>query len=104
MSNLHDKKLEAMLKARRMEPPSSDLAHRIILKSQRIPQRATVSPWQWLQELFSEFHLAKPAYVLAAILILGFIIGFSSPIGTNATNEADTAQTETFLYANEGVL
>ncbi len=104
MTNRHDEKLEAMLKARYVEPPSSDLAQRIILRSQGIPQQATVSPWQWLQELFAEFHLPKPAYIVAATLILGFIIGFSSPIGTNTTSDTDTAQTETFLYANEGVL
>ncbi len=104
MNDRHDEKLEAMLKARPIEPASSDLAQRIILKSQSIPQRTAVSPWQWLQELFSEFHLAKPAYILAGTLLLGFVIGFSAPLGTSPANDADTAQVENFLYANEGVL
>ena len=43
MSNMHDDKLEAMLKARQIEPASPDLAKWIILKAQAIPQRTTVS-------------------------------------------------------------
>ncbi|TMA83420.1 MAG: hypothetical protein E6J74_36345 [Deltaproteobacteria bacterium] len=34
MSNMHDEKLEAMLKARHIEPARPDLAQRIILKAQ----------------------------------------------------------------------
>jgi|ERR1043166_7608753 len=104
MSKTHDEKLEEMLKARRIEPAGPDLAQRIILKAQAIPQRTTISLWQWLQELFSEYHLAKPAYVLAGTLLLGFIIGLSAPLGTSSTSDADSAQVQTFLYADEGVL
>ena len=58
---------------------------------------------QFLQQLFAEFHLAKPAYVLAVTLLLGFIIGFSEPPGTTA-NDADGAQVQSFLYADESIL
>ena len=104
MSDMKDEKLDAMLKARRFEPASPNLAERIILKAQTIPQNQTISPWQWLRQLFAESHLAKPAYVLAGTLILGFVIGFSAPLGTTGANDTDTAQTQGFLYADEGML
>jgi hypothetical protein len=43
MSNMHDDKLEGMLKARHIEPANPDLAKRIILKAQEIPQKKIVS-------------------------------------------------------------
>ena len=103
MSKMQDEKLEVMLKARHIEAASPDLAQRIILKAQGIPQKGAISLWQFLQQLFAEFHLAKPAYVLAATLFLGFIIGFSEPLGTTA-NDADGAQVQSFLYADESIL
>ena len=103
MSHMQDDKLEAMLKARHIEAASADLSQRIILKSQAIPQK-TLSLWQWLQQLFAEFHLAKPAYVLVGTLILGLVIGFSEPLSTSTTNDADSAQVQSFLYADEGML
>jgi hypothetical protein len=54
--------------------------------------------------LFAEFHLAKPAYVLAGTLILGLVVGFSEPLSTSTTNGADSAQVQSFLYADEGML
>jgi len=103
MSDIKDEKLEAMLRTRRFESASPDLVERIILKAQSIPQNQTVSLWQWLRQLFAESHLAKPAYVIAGILILGFVIGFSAPAVTT-TDDTDTAQTQGFLYADEGLL
>ena len=93
MSKMQDQKLEVMLKARHIEGASPDLAQRIILKAQGIPQKGAISLWQFLQQLFAEFHLAKPAYVLAATLLLGFIIGFvpilrNTRLGRNALNAA----------------
>ena len=66
-------------RSRRVEPASPDLAQRIILKAQSLPQNQTLSLWQWLRQLFAEFHLPKPAYVLASALVLGMIVGFSTP-------------------------
>ena len=104
MSDIDNEKLDAMLKTRRFEPASKNLAERIILKAQSMPQNRPVSLWQWLRQLFADFHLAKPAYILAGTLILGFVIGFSAPLGTTTMNDTDTAQTQGFLYADEGML
>ncbi len=63
MSDRQDEKLDAMLRARRVEPASPDLAQRIILKAQSLPQNQTIPLWQWMRQLFAEFHLPRPAYV-----------------------------------------
>ena len=42
MSDKQDEKLDAMLRARRFEPASRDLAQRIILKAQSLPQNQTL--------------------------------------------------------------
>ncbi|HEY3302776.1 MAG TPA: hypothetical protein VGL70_04470 [Candidatus Binatia bacterium] len=94
-------KLDAMLRSRRMEPAGPDLAQRIILKAQDIPQNQTLPPAQWVKRLFAEFHLPKPAYVLAGTLILGLVLGFNAPVDTTP-DDADSAQN--FLYADEDVL
>src|SRR5437867_3927645 len=65
MSDIHDERLEAMLRSRRIESASPDLAQRIILQARQRPQNKTVSPWQWLRELCVEFPLPKPAYAVA---------------------------------------
>jgi hypothetical protein len=104
MSTNQDQKLETMLQSRRMESASPDLAQRIILKAEALPQIQTNTLGQWIKRLFAEFHLPKPAYVLAATLVLGFIVGLNNPL--NDTSDADTisVSAEGFLYADEALL
>ena len=97
-----DEKLDALLKSRRMEAPRPDLAQQIILKARTIPQRRSVSLWETIQQVFADFHLAKPAYVLVGTLILGLLIGLSDPSGLSTPS--DNGQVQTFLYADEGIL
>jgi hypothetical protein len=103
MSDRLDDKLDAMLRSRRLEPASFDLAQRIILKARSLPQNQTIPFWQWMTQLFAEFHLPRPAYVLACTLILGFVVGFNTPLNTN-TADLDTDQVQGFLYADEAIL
>jgi hypothetical protein len=105
MSTNQDEKLEAMLQARRIESASADLAQRIILKAEALPQIQTTTLGQWIQRLFAEFHLPKPAYVLAATLVLGFVVGLNNPL-LNDTSDPDTisVNAEGFLYADEAIL
>jgi hypothetical protein len=100
MSDRHDEKLEEMLRSRRFEPASPDLAERIVLKAQSIPQSQPIPLAQWVKQLFAEFHLPKPAYVLACALILGFVIGLFTPLDTTP-DDPDTAHVQSFLYAEE---
>jgi hypothetical protein len=87
MSDKQDTKLDAMLHTRRLEAVSPDLAQRIILKAQSLPQNRTVSPWQWIRQLFAELHLPKPAYVVASALVLGIVVGASTPDATVSRDE-----------------
>ena len=100
MSDKQDEKLDAMLRARRVEPGSRDLAQRIILKAQSLPQNQTLPFAQWLRQLFAEFHLPKPAYVVASALVLGIVVGLNTPDRT-ASKDDDSASVQSFLYADE---
>jgi hypothetical protein len=102
MSDRQEDRLDALLRARRIEPSSPDLAERIILKAQGLPQNQTVLLWRWIRQLFAEFHLPRPAYVLASTLILGVIVGFNIPVDTSSDN-SESLYVQS-LYADEDVL
>jgi hypothetical protein len=101
MSDIHDEKLDEMLSSRRVEPAGSDLAERIILKAQTTHQ--TISVTAWVRRLFSEFHLPRPAYVLACALAFGFVAGLYNPLDT-VTDDAEPVHLQSFLYADEDQL
>lgn len=102
MSDKQDEKLERLLRSRRMESASPDLAQRIILQARQIPQAEPMTVARWLSGLFKEFHLPKPAYVLAGALLVGTVVGVNTPLGTPTHNDAATIQS--FLYADEAIL
>ena len=104
MSDNRDEKLEALLRSRRLEPASPDLARRIILKAQQTPQVKSPPLWQSIRDLFGEFHLPKPAYVLASALVFGIVIGFNVPQDTNPGAEDAGASIQSFLTADEALL
>ena len=103
MSNKQDERLEKMLRSRRVESASPDLAQRIILKARQTPQLERFILRQWLTRVFAEFHLPNPAYVLAGTLVMGFVLGLNVPSATTA-DDADTGQVQSFLYSDEGLL
>jgi hypothetical protein len=104
MSDNRDEKLDDLLRSRRVEPAGADLAQRIILKAQQTPQNRTMPLWQWVRELFSEFHLPKPGYVLASALVLGMMIGFSVPQDTTVGGDDSGSSVQNFLSADEALL
>ncbi|MGH7853924.1 MAG: hypothetical protein ACREP3_10815 [Candidatus Binatia bacterium] len=104
MSDNRDDKLETLLRARRIEPSSPDLAQRIILKARQTPQIKTTPFWQSVRELFGEFHLPKPAYVLGSALVLGVVIGLSAPQDTNLAADDSSVSIQGFLSADESLL
>jgi hypothetical protein len=102
MATNQDEKIDEMLKARRTQAVSPDLARRIILRAQNTPQIQAFSLGRWLKETFAELHLPKPAYVLAGTLIMGFVLGLNIPSGA-PTDNPDTVQVS-FLDSDEGIL
>jgi hypothetical protein len=104
MSEMSNEKLEQMLRARRVAPPSADLAERIILKAQALPQVQGLALGQSIRRLFAEFHLPKPAYVLAGTLILGFALGFSDPFTQAPIDRGGSSSAQAFLYVEEDTL
>lgn len=104
MSDNRDEKLENLLRSRRIAPMSPDLAQRIILKAQQTPQLKSPPFWQSVRDLFGEFHLPKPAYVLATALALGVVIGLSTPQDTYLAGDDGGTSIQSFLSADETLL
>ncbi|HVO92390.1 MAG TPA: hypothetical protein VMT22_06085 [Terriglobales bacterium] len=104
MSDPRDEHLESMLRSRHQEAASADLAGRIILQAQTLPQIQNLSLWQSLRQMFAEFHLPKPAYVLASALALGLVLGFSTAPDTTPTQDRGVAITQTMIAGDEGLL
>ncbi len=104
MSDIRDEKLESMLRQRRAEPASPDLAERIILRAQSLPQAQNISLWSAVRLLFAEFHLPKPGYVLASALILGMVLGFSTAPDNGQNGDTGTATAQSYIAGDEGLL
>lgn len=104
MSDKRDEKLESLLRSRRVAPSSPNLAQRIILKAQRTPQLQSPPFWQAVAELFGEFHLPKPAYVLTGALLLGLVIGLGGAQETSLPADDGSASIQGFLSADEALL
>jgi hypothetical protein len=99
-----EQKLEAMLQSRQFEPAGPDLAERIVRKAQQISQTQAISLTQWVKRLFAEFHLPRPAYVIASTLIFGFVVGFTVPQHKTIADDADSIPVQSFLYVDEDML
>jgi len=106
MNDKRDEKLDLLLRSRKVEAASADLAQRIILKAQQTPQTKTVSLWQWIRDLCVEFHLPKPAYILASALVIGLVIGFSTPPDTTsvANDSISSVSAQSVFSADEALL
>ncbi len=106
MDDNRDEKLDLLLRSRRVESATPDLAQRIILQARQRPQNKTFSLWQWLRELCVEFHLPKPAYVLATALIFGLVIGFSTPPDTTpvANDSVSSVSAQNVFSTDEALL
>jgi hypothetical protein len=104
MTDDRDQKLDNLLGARRVEPPSPELAQRIILKVRSLPQASNIPLWQWMRQLFAEFHLPNPGYVLASALVLGVALGFSAPLDRSAPQDVDPPHVQNVFSTDEALL
>jgi hypothetical protein len=104
MSKNQEEKLETLLRSRQVDPASHDLASRIILKAQSLPQLQNISLWQSVRQLFAEFHLPKPGYVLATALVLGMVVGFSTAPENGQNGDTGAATAQSYIAGDEGLL
>jgi hypothetical protein len=104
MSDNRDDKLDLMLRSRRVKPASPDLAQRIILKARGVPRVWNISLWQSVGQLFAEFHLPKPGYVLASALIIGMLVGFSTAPDNSSIKEVNSSTAQLYLSGDEDLL
>ena len=104
MSENPDERLEAMLRSRRVEPARHDLAARIVLKAQNLPQVQDISLWQAVRQWCAEFHLPKPGYVLASALVLGMVLGFNIAPDNASDSDEGSASIQNYLTADEVLL
>ena len=101
-----EERFERVLKTRRYVEPSSNLAERIVSASQPKKKKVWPSLVGFFSELVWEFSLPKPALTAVSVslvfaLILGFVIGFSNPIGSVSTEQSQTALQEFLYYEGE---
>ena len=104
MSEYQDEKLESLLRSRRAETVAPDLAGRIILQAQSLPQLQNISLWQGLRQLFAEFHLPKPGYVLASALVLGMVLGFGTAPENGQLSDPGSAIVQSYFAGDEELL
>ena len=104
MSENQDDKLARLLRSRRTEAASPDLAARIILQAQSLPQVQNISLWQAVRQLFAEFHLPKPGYVFAGALVLGMVVGFSTAPDNVQSSDASSSTAQSYIAGDEGLL
>jgi hypothetical protein len=94
---------ESILKARKFEEPSSNLAQRIVFLSVGQDKEAPSRLDSFLSNLFAdEFYLPKPAFIvfsifMVTVLLTGFFIGFSNPTGSTSTDQRQ-ANLQAFLH------
>ncbi|MEJ2220612.1 MAG: hypothetical protein P8X80_07340 [Desulfobacterales bacterium] len=103
-----EKRFEGILKTRKYEEPSRDLAGRIVaaaLPKKKIAQR---NFGVFFSEILSEFSLSRRSFAAISVsliftLIIGFTIGYSNPSGSVSTEQYET-HLEDFLNYEGDVL
>ena len=103
MDERQDEKLDALLRSRRMENASPDLAERIVLRAQSLPQAQSLTLARRIRQMFAEFHLPHPAYALSAVLLLGFVVGLYTPV-ENTGDQFAAVSAQVYLDADEDLL
>ncbi len=101
-------RFEGVLKTRKYEEPSRDLADRIIAAALPKKKEAQRKLGMFFSEVLREFSLSRRAFAAVSVsliftLIIGFTIGFSNPSG-NASVEQYQTSLEDFLNYEGDVL
>lgn len=88
--------VETMIQNRTVPPHSPDLAMRIMAAAR------AQSP-SLFREMMMMFVMPKPAYALAASLILGLVFGTIIDFGTTASSVDTLSQADVLFYLDEGL-
>jgi len=104
----NEKHFEAVLKTRKYEEPSRDLAGRIIAAALPRKKKAQRKVGVFFSEVLREFSLSRRAFAAVSVsliftLIIGFTIGFSNPSGYASAEQYET-KLEDFLKSEGDVL
>jgi hypothetical protein len=102
MSDPGDSKLEALLRERARPVASADLAARIVRAARELPQRRALSWREELSRLLAELPVPRPAFALAATLIIGLVAGWTAPFDpVEVEPDADAVYVASFLYPDD---
>ena len=93
---------EEVLRARGYEEPSQDLAERIITRSAKQEQQP-IGLGSFIISLLNELRFPRLAVstlsvVILFILILGFAIGFLTPLDSSVMDAQEETNLQSFLY------
>ena len=103
-----EERFEGVLKTRKYEEPSRDLAERIVAAALPKKKKAQRNLGVFFAEVLSEFSLSRRALAAVSVsliftLIIGFTIGFSNPSGVAFAEQYET-NLEDFLNYEGDVL
>ena len=101
-------RFEEVLRGRRYEEPSKNLAQKIIAKAVK-QEKQSVGLGTFISALLNDFHFHRPALskisvVILMILIIGFAIGFLNPLDSSILNAQEETNLQSFLYDEGGML
>ncbi len=103
-----EERFEGLLKTRKYEEPSRDLAERIVAAALPKKKKAQRNLGVFFSEVLREFSLSRRALTAVSVsliftLIIGFTIGFSNPSGYTSVEQYET-NLEDFLNYEGDVL
>jgi hypothetical protein len=103
-----EERFEGLLKTRKYEEPSRDLAERIVAAALPKKKKAQRILGVFFSEVLREFSLSRRALTAVSVsliftLIIGFTLGFSNPSGYTSVEQYET-NLEDFLNYEGDVL
>jgi hypothetical protein len=99
-------RFEGVLKTRKYEEPSRDLADRIVAAALLRKKKAQHKLGMFFSEVLREFSLSRRAFAAVSVsliftLIIGFTIGFSNPSGNAAAEQTQTSLEDFLNYEGD---
>ena len=101
-----EERFEEVLKTRKYEEPSSNLAGRIVSAALPKKKKAQRNLGVFFSEVLREFSLSRRAFTAVSVsliftLIIGFTIGFSNPSGYVSAEQYETNLEDLLHYEGD---